>query len=145
MSPRRFRATVDFAVPRELAFDYLGDPRNRPQWQSSLLSVTLADRGDEPHLGQTWRETTMVGVRPRMEITRFDRPDVWAERGTWHGIEATLVLSFEERRSGCRVVAEGEIIGRRLYAAPAAVAGRLAGLAIGADLRKAARILDRRA
>jgi len=107
--------------------------------------VTLADRDAEPHLGLTWRETTMVGVRPRLEITRFERPDTWAERGTWLGIDATLVLTFEERTAGCRVVAEGEISGRHAYAAPAAVAGRLAGLAIGADLRKAARILARRA
>lgn len=85
----------------------------------------------------------MVGVRPRLEITRFERPDVWAERGGWQGIEATLVLTFEERSAGCRVVAEGDITGRHVYAAPAAVAGRLAGLAIGADLRKAARILAR--
>ena len=128
-----------------MAFDYLGDPRNRPEWQSSLLSVTLADRDDEPHLGMTWRETTMVGVRPRLEITRFKRPSVWAEVGRWQGVEATLVLAFEERTAGCRVVAEGEITGRNVDAAPAALAGRLAGLAVGADLRKAARILDRRA
>ena len=128
-----------------MAFDYLGDPRNRPEWQSSLLSVTLADRDGEPHLGMTWRETTMVGVRPRLEITRFERPSVWAEVGRWQGVEATLVLAFEERTTGCRVVAEGEISGRHVYAAAAALAGRLAGLAVGADLRKAARILDRRA
>lgn len=142
---RRFRASVDFGVRRSVAFDYLGDPRNRPEWQSSLLSVTLTDRDAEPHLGQLWRETTMVGVRPRLEITRFERPEVWAEVGTWQGIEATLVLTFEERSAGCRVVAEGEIAGRGVYAAPAALAGRLAGLAIGADLRKAARLLNRRA
>ena len=127
-----------------MAFDYLGDPRNRPEWQSSLLSVTLPDRAEEPHLGMVWRETTMVGVRPRMEITRFERPHVWTERGWWHGVEATLELSFEDRHSGCRVIAEGEISGRHVFAVPAAVAGRLAGLAIGADLRKAARILSRR-
>ncbi|PUA79891.1 polyketide cyclase [Nocardioides currus] len=144
MSPRRFRASVDFAVAPAVAFDYLGDPRNRPEWQSSLLSVTLPERAAEPHLGLAWRETTMVGVRPRMEITRFERPTAWAEVGRWRGVEATLVLAFEERRSGCRVIAEGEISGRGAYAVPAAVAGRLAGLAIGADLRKAARILGSR-
>ena len=106
--------------------------------------MTLADRDAEPHLGMAWRETTMVGVRPRLEITRFDRPDTWAEHGSWLGIDATLVLTFEQRRTGCRVVAEGEISGRHVYAAPATVAGRLAGPALGADLRKAARILARR-
>lgn len=144
MSPRAFRAGVDIAVPPAVAFDYLGDPRNRPEWQSSLLSVTLRDRSAEPHLAMAWRETTMVGVRPRMEITRFERPDVWAERGSWRGVEATLVLRFEERTAGCRVVADGSIGGRGAYAVPAALAGRLAGLAIGADLRKAAKILERR-
>ncbi|UUZ61533.1 SRPBCC family protein [Nocardioides sp. B-3] len=128
-----------------MAFDYLGDPRNRPEWQSSLLSVTLADRDAEPHLGMTWRETTMVGVRPRLEITRFEWPSFWSEEGRWQGIEAKLALAFEERSSGCRVVAEGEISGRHVYAAPAVLAGRLAGPAVGADLRKAARILERRA
>lgn len=127
-----------------MAFDYLGDPRNRPEWQSSLLSVTLAERGAEPRLGQKWRETTMVGVRPRMEITRFERPRAWAEVGSWRGISATLSLDFEERSTGCRVVAEGEVTGRGPYAAPAALAARLAGVAIGADLRKAGRILARR-
>jgi hypothetical protein len=107
--------------------------------------VTLSDRDAAPDLGMTWRETTLVGVRPRLEITRFDRPDTWAERGTWLGIDATLVLTFEERTAGCRVVAEGEISGRQAYAAPAALAGRLAGPAVRADLRKAARILARRA
>ena len=107
--------------------------------------MTLVDRDEEPHLGQKWRETTMVGVRPRMEITRFERPSVWTEVGRWQGVEATLELAFEERHTGCRVVAEGLISGRGPYAVPAALAGRLAGLAIGADLRKAARILGRRA
>jgi len=143
--PRTFRASLDLAVSREAAFDYLGDPRLRPEWQSSLLSVTLPDRNVEPHLAMSWSETTMVGVRPRMEIIEFQRPDVWAERGTWRGVEATLVLRFEENGKGCRVVASGEIVGRQLYAVPAAVAGRLAGLAIGGDLRKAKRILERRA
>ena len=132
------------AVPREVAFDYLGDPRVRPQWQSSLRSVALPDRDARPGVGMSWRETTMVGVRPQMEIIEFDRPRVWAERGTWRGVEATLVLSFEERSEGCRVVADGEIVGRSVYAAAAAVAGRLAGLAISGDLRKAKRILERR-
>ncbi len=142
--PRRFHASIDLAVPRDVAFDYLGDPRMRPEWQSSLLSVTLSDRDAGPSVAMSWRETTMVGVRPRMEIVAFDRPRVWAERGIWRGVEASLVLSFEERSEGCRVLADGEISGRGLYAVPAAVAGRVAGLAIGGDLRKAKKILERR-
>jgi hypothetical protein len=142
---RRFRAATNVAVPCAVAFDYLGDPRRRPEWQSSLRTVSLSDGDVEPHLGMSWTERTTIGVQPRMEIVEFARPDVWAERGTWRGVEATLVLRFEESDRGCRVVADGEISGRGMYAAPAAVAGSLAGLAIGSDLRKAKRILERRA
>ena len=128
-----------------MAFDYLGDPRNRPEWQSSLLSVTLVDRDDEPHLGMTWRETTMVGVRPRMEITGSSGPRCGPSAAPGTASRRRWCWPSTSATARCRVVADGEISGRGVYAAPAAVAGRLAGLAIGADLRKAARILERRA
>ena len=86
----------------------------------------------------------MIGVRPRMEIVQFQRPVAWAERGAWRGVEMTLGLTFAEADEGCRVVADGPIVGRHLYALPATVAGRLAALAIGGDLRKVKKILGRR-
>jgi uncharacterized membrane protein len=131
-------------VPVEVAYDYLSDPRNRPEWQSSLRSVAVpAD--EEPHLGQRWQETTSVGVRPDLEIVEMDRPQVWTERGWWRGVEATLSLRFARTPSGCRVDVSGDVGGRGPWAVPAAVAGRLAGVAVAADVRKAGRILaDRR-
>ena len=33
-----------FDVPAEVAFDYLVDPRHRPEWQSSLRRVEDVDR-----------------------------------------------------------------------------------------------------
>lgn len=129
-------------MPVEVAYAYLSDPRNRPDWQSSLRSVTVpAD--EEPHLGQRWRETTSVGVRPHMEITEMDAPHVWAERGRWRGVAATLALEFSRTPRGCRVEISGDVGGRGVYVVPAAVAGRLAGLAVAADVRKAGRILAR--
>ena len=69
---------MELPVSAEAAFRYLSDPRNRPQWQSSLLSVSVpAD--EEPHLGQTWSETTAVGVRPPLETTVFRPFRAWAE------------------------------------------------------------------
>ena len=130
-------------VPAKVAFAYLCDPRNRPEWQSSLRSVTVpAD--EEPHLGQAWRETTAVGVRPHMETTELTPFRVWTERGEWRGVSATLTLSFTEVVGGCRVRATGELAGRGGWALPAAAAGLLASQAIGADLRKAGRILGAR-
>lgn len=127
----------------ETVFRYLADPRNRPEWQSSLLSVTMRDRG-EPRLGMTWRDNTMAGARPTMEITRFEPFRVWAEVGRWRGIEAELTMRFTAITTGCRVEASGTLAGSRWWRGPLAVAGRVAGPAIRHDLVRAGEILTRR-
>ena len=127
-------------VPAAVAFRYLCDPRNRPEWQSSLKSVDVA-ADEEPHLGQAWRETTSVGVRPHMQTTELAPYRVWTERGSWRGVTATLSLHFTDVVGGCRVRADGEVTGTGFWALPAGAAGLLASTAIAADLRTAGRIL----
>jgi len=139
-----FTAAVELDHPRETVFDYLADPRNRPEWQASLLSVTLRDRGAEPHLGMRWRDNTLAGLRPRLEISRLEPPRVWAESGRWQGIEAELTMLLDTTPTGCRVRARGVLSGRGIWAAPVTVAGRLAGPAIGHDLRRVGDVLTRR-
>jgi uncharacterized protein YndB with AHSA1/START domain len=140
----RFTAEVELAHPRERVFDYLADPRNRPEWQASLLSVSLSDRFAEPHVGMRWRDNTMVGVvRPQLEISRLERPHVWAEVGRWRGIRAELTMRFDTTPQGCRVRAEGSMSGSWLWTLPLSVAGLLAGPAIGHDLRRVGDILTR--
>lgn len=126
--------------PPERAFTYLVDPRNRPRWQSSLLSVDVPD-DEEPHLGQAWSELTAVGVRPHLVVTELVPYRSWAERGTWRGVEATLRLRFTARSAGCRVLAEGRVSGTGPYALAAAASGLLAGRAIAGDLRRASRLI----
>ncbi len=91
----------------ELAFDYLADPKRRPQWQSSLARVEDVD--GEPRVGQTWTDVTKPGLRPRMETTELDRPRRWTEVGRWRGITATLTLQFTETPTGCEVAATFDI------------------------------------
>ncbi len=100
---------------------------------------------EEPHLGQSWRETTSVGVRPHMETTELTPFRVWTERGEWRGVTATLSLHFTDVVGGCRVRADGEIRGRGGWVLAAGAAGLLASQAIAADLRKAGRIMAARA
>ncbi|MFC7493142.1 MULTISPECIES: SRPBCC family protein [unclassified Nocardioides] len=119
--------TVSFPAPREVAFDYLADPRNRPGWQSSLARVeeVVGDVG----VGQTWIDVTRPGLRPRMETTELDRPRRWTERGSWRRIVVTLTLTFAETATGCDVTAT--------IAAPRPLR-LLARCAVRADLRRAA-------
>jgi uncharacterized protein YndB with AHSA1/START domain len=137
--PRTFGGVVAFAVAREVAFDYLVDPRNRPEWQSSLRRVSAVT--GEPRVGQTWVDETKPGLKPAMRTTELTRPSRWSESGTWRFVRAELTLDLEETARGCSVAYR-----LRIHAlGPVGLAlSAVSGPAVGADLRSAARILSSR-
>lgn len=108
------------------------------------MSVTLRDRSAEPRVGMRWRDNTFAGVRPRLEISRLERPRVWAETGRWRGIRAELTMFFDTTPTGCRVRARGTLTGSGIWALPAVVAARVAGPAVAHDLRRVDGVLTRR-
>jgi uncharacterized protein YndB with AHSA1/START domain len=126
---------VHFARSREVVFDYLVDPRNRPQWQSSLRRVSSVD-GDV-RVGQTWVDETRPGLKPQMVTTELERPARWSESGTWAFVRADLTLEFEPDDEGAgsyvdytfRIHALGPV---------GALATRLSARAVAADLGRAA-------
>lgn len=135
------KRSVFAAAGLEECFDYLADPRNRPQWQSSLRSIELLGPESSPAVGTRWRDVTTVGIRPHMEITRMEPLRLWQERGTWGGFEAWLTLTFAAVPGGTRIDAEATVTGRGPARLAAPVVRRLAPAAITSDLRRAARIL----
>jgi uncharacterized protein YndB with AHSA1/START domain len=130
---------VRFAVPAEVAFDFLVDPTNRPRWQSSLSRVEHV-RGDIG-VGQTWVDVTVPGLRPRMETTELDRPHRWTERGTWRSVAAVLTLTFYPAGAGCDVGAEMRLTARGAAAPLASALGLVSPVAVRRDLKRAARLL----
>ncbi len=135
--------TLRYTVPVSLAFAYLADPRNRPEWQSSLRGVELLDEG-EPRVGMRWRDLTSARVVPEMEITHLEPDVLWAETGRWRAIEADLTLRFAPHRGGCSVDVEFEVRGKGVLR-PIGWAASAAGLfAVRSDLRRAGRILQAR-
>jgi uncharacterized protein YndB with AHSA1/START domain len=136
--------TVRFDAAPEIVFDYLVDPANRPEWQSSLRSVELLSDGP-PRVGTRWIDRTVPGMRPRMETTVQDRPLRWVEVGRWHGLEAELALTFSPRAvGGTDVVADMSFRGPAVWRPAAWVLGRIGPAPVAADLRRAARILAER-
>lgn len=133
-------APVDFAVSRDVAFDYLADPRNRPAWQASLRRVERIE-GDVG-VGQRWVDVTLPGLRPAMTTVVCDRPVRWAERGTWHGIEAEGALVFEETATGCRVQLEVALHGHGAWRALGPPLTLAAVVGTRPDLVRAARLLS---
>jgi hypothetical protein len=134
---------VRFEVPPDVAFDYLVDPHHRPEWQSSLRRVEGVEGA--PRVGQRWVDVTVPGLRPRMETTGLDRPRTWTEVGRWRGIDAVLTLDFAPDGAGCRVTATFRLSGRGVVRPVAALLTAVSPGAVRADLRRAARILSRRA
>ncbi len=134
--------TVEYDVPAEVAFDYLVDPANRAQWQSSLRRVEDVSP-TAPAVGQTWIDVTSPGMRPAMETTVLERPVRWTERGTWRGITAELTLWFAPREGGCTVTAEATVHGRGLLRPFGPLITTAAGFAVPGDLARAAKNLSR--
>jgi len=131
--------TVPFAVSREVAFDHLVDPRHRPEWQSSLRRVTAIE--GQPRVGQTWVDETRLGLKPLMRTTELVRPSRWSESGTWRFVRADLTLVFSDAPGGCTVDYRFRIHALGPLGLALSV---LARPAVGADLKRAARILSSR-
>jgi Polyketide cyclase / dehydrase and lipid transport len=136
---RQLGGRVQFPCDRETAFDYLVDPRRRPEWQSSLRRVSEVD--GEPRVGQTWVDETKPGIKPRMRTTELDRPVRWSESGTWRFVRADLTLDLADSPTGCSVDYRF-----RIHAlGPLGVAATAVSVpAVRADLRRAARLLAAR-
>ena len=130
---RRLGGRVEFSCDRETAFDYLVDPRRRPEWQSSLRRVSHVD--GEPRVGQTWVDETKAGIKPRLRTTELVRPARWSESGTWRFVRADLTLELAETPSGCAVDYRFRI---HTLGPLGAVVSRISAPVVRADLRRAA-------
>lgn len=133
-----------FRAPTAEVFAYLADPRNRPQWQSSLRAVEMIDDG-EVAAGMRWRDITAIpGVRPTMVITECTPYRVWSERGTWGGVSADLCLRFTQTKQGTKVLAHVAVTAQGPWRLAGGLALRLAPTALKADLDRAAVIVAAR-
>ncbi len=141
--PKLLGFEVPFDVPVEVAYAYLADPRNRPEWQSSLRSVEMLDTG-EPRVGMRWRDHTAARIVPDMEITHMEPNTAWWEEGRWRAISALLLLSFEPMPSGCSVGVEFRVRAPGLLAPLGWLATAAGLLPVRSDVKRAARILSSR-
>jgi uncharacterized protein YndB with AHSA1/START domain len=112
----RVEETFFVSRPREVVFDYLTDPSNLADWQTSKTSVEQLSDGP-PRLGTRVRERTKPPGRKEfeqiVEFTEFVRP----RRVHIHIVEGPYPVDgtwfFEPHGDGTRVrfVAEGEMRG----------------------------------
>jgi uncharacterized protein YndB with AHSA1/START domain len=98
--PTGWDAAVFVPAPRPTVYDYLADPRNRPDWQASLARVELLDEG-APRVGMRWVDHVKVGPPFTLQIIGMEPQDLWAEMGSIGPLSAFVTLLFEdETRDG---------------------------------------------
>lgn len=140
--------TVHVDAPPADVYDYLVDPRNRPEWQVSLREIRrFAPLGDGPgDVGTSWTDITVIpGLHPRMEVVKSRRPERWVEVGQWAFVDAALVLAIESAADDTSTVSA-----RAVFTLPTVLAPILPVLsivvppAVRADLDSAARVVVER-
>ncbi len=152
LSPARVTVVdtvVSFDAPIDVTFDYLADPTNRPEWQSSLRRIDdlrpIGDRAGD--VGTSWTDVTVVpGVSPRMEVTACESRRRWQEIGWWRSVDAVLTLTFADREGGERdggtdVHAEAVLTVPAIGGLVLTATRWPAAQAVRADLERAARLL----
>ena len=120
-------------------FSIVSDPRRRLEWQSSLRSVELQTPGPA-RLGTRWREVTRAGPGFEMEITEFEEPTRWSERGSGRMADAHLQVEFEATPQGTRLRVTVDIAFKGPFQLLAPVVRRLMPGALSADIRRVGKL-----
>ena len=100
----------------EVVFDYLTNPSNVPDWQTSKTSVEQLTDGP-PRLGTcVWERTTRPGGKEfeqTVEFTEFDRPRRFRAHVVEgpYPIDGIWSLEPDGRRTNVSFIAEGELRG----------------------------------
>jgi uncharacterized protein YndB with AHSA1/START domain len=104
-----FEFALGLKHPVDAVFDYLSDPDNRPQWQSSLQAIERVDEGP-PRLGTRWREAPPLLGTFDMEIVEFETNRRWAEQLSGRSAVGRVTLEFSSEGSdGTTLRVRGEI------------------------------------
>ncbi len=96
-------ASAEVARPADEAFAYVIDPRTMPEWQQGVVRGELD--GPATHVGSRCTTVRRIGGRERevvTEITEFDPPRRWSDRGVEGPIRAAVAVTVEPLPGGER-------------------------------------------
>ncbi|MGH8987980.1 MAG: SRPBCC family protein [Acidimicrobiales bacterium] len=105
-------SSTEVARPAEEVFAYVIDPTTMCEWQQGVVRGHLD--GVPTHLGSRCTTVRKIGGRERevvTEITEFDPPRRWADRGIRGPIRAIVAVTVEALAEGSRVTIEVDFTG----------------------------------
>jgi uncharacterized protein YndB with AHSA1/START domain len=89
-------STIDVARPAAEAFAYVIDPSTMSEWQRGCLSGRMDSA--PTHVGSRCTTVRRIGGRERevtTEITEYDPPHRWADRGITGPIRAIVAVTVQ--------------------------------------------------
>jgi uncharacterized protein YndB with AHSA1/START domain len=95
--------SIEIARPAEEVFAYVTDPSTFPEWQQGVVSGRM-DRAPTS-VGARCTTVRTIGGRERevtTEITRWDPPYRWSDRGFEGPIRAIVAVTVEPLADGSR-------------------------------------------
>lgn len=96
-------AAIEIARPPADVFAYVTDAAHMPEWQQGCLSGELD--GPSTHVGSRCTTVRRIGGGERpvtTEITEYDPPRHWADRGIDGPVRALVGVSVEPLADGAR-------------------------------------------
>ncbi len=101
---------VTVSRPRAEVFVYLADPRNLPEWQSSVLETRMEAEGPVA-VGSRWTEVRRVlgrGMEAGVEVTEYEPDRRFSVRSVAGPVRFNVEHTLEEADGGTRI----RIVGR---------------------------------
>jgi uncharacterized protein YndB with AHSA1/START domain len=95
--------TTEIARPAEEVFAYVTDPSTMPEWQQGCVSGRLD--GPVTRVGSKCTTVRRIGGRERevtTEITEYDPPYRWADRGIDGPVRASVTVTVDPLADGSR-------------------------------------------
>jgi uncharacterized protein YndB with AHSA1/START domain len=143
----RITQTFVVAAPPEAIFDYITDPANLRDWQTSKTTVEQLTDG-RPGLGTRVRERTKPPARKEfeqiVEFAEFDRPRRFRAHVAEgpYPIDGTWILEPDGSHTKVRFIADGELRGALRLLGP--IAQRFMAREFAGYHRNLARNVERR-
>lgn len=108
------RTSIEIARPAEDVFAYVTDPRTMSEWQQGVVSGQMDSA--TTRVGSRCTTVRRIGGRKRevtTEITEYDPPHRWADRGIEGPIRAIIAVTVDPLadRSRSRVTIDVDFTG----------------------------------
>lgn len=96
-------SSIEVALPAAQVFAYVTDPSRMAEWQQGCVSGHMD--GPTTHVGSRCTTVRTIGGRERQvttEITEYDPPRRWADRGIDGPIRAIVAVTVKPLTDGAR-------------------------------------------